>query len=154
MLTRKHTHATEFVIIISQTVFYVVLFLFFKKTLLDNQKLITTRNKIIKKLPLILSIIFTIYAIIFILMLPCLNYIYAEIVFVLTYFIITLILIKSVRQAYQKSVDVVETREDSDVDENETPVDQINLFDTEIADIIPAMKSRKDGFKSTNRLKF
>ena len=144
---RQHTNATEFVIIISQTVFYIVLFLFLKKTLLDNQNLLSSRDNIKKKLPLVLSIIFTIYAIILILMLPCLNYIYAEIVFVLVYLIITSMLFRTFRQAYFRTPTKM-LKEDSDIDDNQNTVAEGYIVET------ASNKSSEDGFKTLNRLKF
>jgi len=91
-MSREHTHATEALIIISQTFFLVFLFLFLKKTLVDNRKMMANRRLMQKNSLQLVSIFFSILVLLFLITIPLWNYKYSEIVAVFVLAIIAAIL--------------------------------------------------------------
>ncbi len=91
-MPREHTHATEALIIISQTFFLVFLFLFLKKTLVDNRKMMANRRLMQKNSLQLVSIFFSILVLLFLITIPLWNYKYSEIVAVFVLAIIAAIL--------------------------------------------------------------
>lgn len=96
----QHSHATEALIVISQTFFLVFLFVFLKKTLIDNRGMMTNRKKVRENAPLLLVIFFAILALLGILLIPLRHYKYAELVMLFTLFAIVAIVTHDLKKVF------------------------------------------------------
>lgn len=83
-MAREHSHATEALMIISQTFFLVFLFIFLKKTLVDNRGMMANRTRMRKNAFQLVAIFFAIIVFLGLLTIPLMNYEYAEIVLIFT----------------------------------------------------------------------
>lgn len=116
-MSREHTHATEALIIISQTFFLVFLFLFLKKTLVDNRKMMANRRLMQKNSLQLLSIYFSILVLLFLITIPLWNYKYFEVVAVFVFLIIAFILGHDIKRIMEgKGVSDPPFRESDDID--------------------------------------
>lgn len=96
----QHSHATEALIVISQTFFLVFLFVFLKKTLIDNRGMMTNRKKVRENAPLLVVIFFAILALLGILLIPLRHYKYAELVMLFTLFAIVAIVTHDLKRVF------------------------------------------------------
>jgi uncharacterized membrane protein YsdA (DUF1294 family) len=90
--TNVHNNSTEFLIVISQTVFFVLLFLMLKSALVDRRGMMYDKNRIVEEKLQLLAIFFAIFVFVGIIMIPLESYEYAHFVIPLTYFIMMSIL--------------------------------------------------------------
>jgi hypothetical protein len=91
--TNNHTNATEFVIILSQSVFFVLLFLLMKKALIDSRGMMYDYNRIQEEKLQLGAIFFAIFVFIALLMVPLESYEFVHFVVPLTYIIIICIIV-------------------------------------------------------------
>jgi hypothetical protein len=75
---------TEILIIVSQTTFFVLLFLMLKRELIDKREMMSTREKLCENLLQILAIYFAIICLVVLIMLPLEGYDYGKIVVLLS----------------------------------------------------------------------
>ena len=78
----KHSKATEALIVVSQTVFFIVLFVFIKSYLLDNFGIMNDEESLKKNALQIGAIYFSIIVFISVIMIPLYHYEYAIIVII------------------------------------------------------------------------
>lgn len=126
-MVREHTHSTEALIIISQTFFLVFLFVFLKKTLVDNRKMMANRRLMRKNALQLVSIFFSIIVLLSLLTIPLWNYKYAEIVMIFVLATIAAILghdIKRIMEGQGVS-DPPEKDGDDDGSDVESPAEEI-----------------------------
>lgn len=96
MSTHVHSYATEALLVISQTCFFVFLFIFLKRTLLDNRGMMSTKNNFKENGPQIGAILFAILVLIALMMIPLQNYEYAEAVVISTVLIMFLVVARDI----------------------------------------------------------
>lgn len=97
-MAKEHSHATEALIIISQTFFLVFLFVFLKKSLVDNRKMMANRRVMRKNALQLAAIFFSIIVLLALLTIPLWNYAYAEIVMLFVLVSIAGILIHDIKR--------------------------------------------------------
>lgn len=83
-----HNNSTEFLIIVSQTVFFVLLFLMLKSGLVDRRGMMYSRQRVKEEMLQLGAIFFAIFVIVGILMIPLESYEYAHFVVPITYIVI------------------------------------------------------------------
>jgi hypothetical protein len=98
MAPREHSHATEGLIVVSQTVFFVFLFIFLKKTLIDNRGMMANKRKMDENSLQLGAIFFAIVVFLGLMMIPLIHYEYAEVVLVLVAVAVGGIIIYDVRR--------------------------------------------------------
>lgn len=158
-MERTHTHATEGLIIISQTFFLVFLFVFLKKTLVDNRKMMANRRLMRKNALQLVSIFFSIIVLLSLLTIPLWNYKYAEIVMIFVLATIAAILghdIKRIMEGQGVSEPPEEKDGDDDGSDVESPAEEIE--EEKIRPTPPParelvrVKRAENGVKKTNSL--
>lgn len=82
-----HNTSTEFLIIISQTVFFVLLFLMLKNGLVDRRGMMYSKQRVKEEMLQLCAIFFAIFVIVGIIMIPLESYEYAHFVIPITYII-------------------------------------------------------------------
>ena len=87
-----HNTSTEVLIIVSQTVFFVLLFLLLKNGLIDRRGMLSSKERIKDEIFQIMAIFFAIFVIIAIFMIPIESYEYAHYIFPVSYLVMILIL--------------------------------------------------------------
>lgn len=90
--TNVHNTSTEILIIMSQTVFFVLLFLLLKNWLIDKRGMLGSKERINEELYQIIAIFFAILVIVGLFMIPIESYEYAHYVVPITYVVIILII--------------------------------------------------------------
>ena len=85
--TSVHNTSTEFLIIISQTVFFVLLFLMLKNGLIDRRGMMYSKQRVKEEMLQLCAIFFAIFVILGIIMIPLNSYEYAHFVIPITYII-------------------------------------------------------------------
>lgn len=88
-----HNTSTEVLIIISQTVFFVLLFLLLKNGLVDRRGMLSSKERINEEMFQIMAIFFAIFVIIALFMIPIESYEYAHFVVPITFSIMLMIVI-------------------------------------------------------------
>lgn len=91
VVVNVHNTSTEVLIIISQTVFFVLLFLLLKNGLVDRRGMLSSKERINDEMFQIMAIFFAIFVIIGLFMIPIESYEYANFVVPITYFIMIII---------------------------------------------------------------
>ena len=86
-----HNTSTEVLIIISQTVFFVLLFLLLKNGLVDRRGMLSSKERINDEMFQIMAIFFAIFVIIGLFMIPIESYEYAHFVVPITYVLMIII---------------------------------------------------------------
>ena len=127
-MAREHTHSTEALIIISQTFFLVFLFVFLKKTLVDNRKMMANRRLMKKNALQLVAIFFSIIVLLGLLTIPLWHYKYAEIVMIFVLAAIAAILghdIKRIMEGQGVSDPPEEEDECDDESDVESPAEEI-----------------------------
>lgn len=87
-----HNTSTEVLIVISQTVFFVLLFLLLKNWLVDKRGMLGSKERINEELLQIIAIFFAIFVMVGLFMIPIESYEYAHYVVPITYCIMVLII--------------------------------------------------------------
>lgn len=98
-----HTHATEFLIILSQTVFFVLLFILLKSALIDRRGMMYDSARIEEEKLQLMAIFFAIFVVIGILMIPLESYEFIHYVVPLTYFTMLSIIAYELYTVYKKN---------------------------------------------------
>lgn len=98
-----HNVSTEILIIISQTVFYTLLFLMLKSALVDKRGMMSGKEQLKENAFQLVAIFFAIYVFIGLLMIPLDSYYYAKWVVICTYSVITCVLIYEINKVYASS---------------------------------------------------
>lgn len=80
-----HNNSTEFLIIVSQTVFFVLLFLILKSALVDRRGMMHSKQRIVEERLQLIAIFFAIFVVVGIIMIPLESYEYAHFVIPITY---------------------------------------------------------------------
>lgn len=80
-----HNNSTEFLIIVSQTVFFVLLFLMLKSALVDRRGMMYNKQRIMEERLQLVAIFFSIFVVVGIVMIPLESYEYAHFVVPITY---------------------------------------------------------------------
>lgn len=91
---------TEILIIVSQTTFFVLLFLMLKRELIDKREMMSTREKLCDNLLQILAIYFAIICLVVLIMIPLEGYDYGKIVVLISFGIIVAISAYNFRIVY------------------------------------------------------
>jgi hypothetical protein len=94
----EHSHATEGLIVVSQTVFFVFLFIFLKKSLIDNRGMMSSRSQLNENSLQLVAIFFAIFVFLGVLMLPLIHYEYAEVVVILTASVVAVLVAHDLRK--------------------------------------------------------
>ena len=102
LIQNNHTHATEFLIIVSQTVFFVLLFLLMKSALIDRRGMMHNYERIQDEKLQLGAIFFAIFVLLGILMIPLESYEFVHYVIPLTYFIVIGLIIWEINVVYKK----------------------------------------------------
>lgn len=89
----EHNTSTEVLIIISQTVFFILLFLLLKNGLVDRRGMLSSKERINEDLFQILAIFLAIFVIIALFMIPIESYEYAHFVVPITFSIMLIIIL-------------------------------------------------------------
>ena len=97
-----HNTSTEFLIVISQTVFFVLLFLMLKSGLVDRRGMMYNKRRIQEEMFQLGAIFFAIFVIIGILMIPLESYEYAHFVIPLTFIILVVIVVLEVYMVFSR----------------------------------------------------
>lgn len=101
IVQNNHTHATEFLIILSQTVFFVLLFTLLKSALIDRRGMMHSYNRIQEEKLQLIAIYFAIFVFIALIMVPLESYENVHYVIPLVYFTITGMVIWEVHSVYK-----------------------------------------------------
>jgi hypothetical protein len=86
-----HNNSTEFLIVISQTVFFVLLFLILKSALVDRRGMMYSKQRILEERLQLVAIFFSIFVLVGIVMIPLESYEYAHFVIPITYVVMVCI---------------------------------------------------------------
>ena len=93
IIQNNHTYATEFLIIMSQTVFFLLIFLILKHGLIDRRGMMHDYNRILEERLQLGAIFFAIIVFIALLMIPLESYEFGHFVIPITYIIIVGVII-------------------------------------------------------------
>lgn len=96
----EHTVATELLIVISQTVFFVFLFLILKYGIVDRQGWMEDKDKVKENIIPLTAVFFAILTIISVIMIPLQYYEYGHVVLITTMISIFLIFLYEFRKLY------------------------------------------------------
>jgi Ca2+/Na+ antiporter len=96
----EHTVATEILIIVSQSIFFVFLFVILKYGIVDRQGWMNDKEKIRENAIPLIAIYFAILTMIGILMIPLQNYEYGHMVLIISSILILLIFLYDFRKVY------------------------------------------------------
>lgn len=110
IIQNNHSYATEFLIIVSQTVFFIMIFLVLKSALIDKRGMMYSYDRIMDEKLQLGAIFFAIFVFLALLMIPMHSYEFVHYVVPLTYLIIFGLLFWEFSVVYQKRHDKLPTR--------------------------------------------
>lgn len=110
IIQNNHSNATEFLIIVSQTVFFVLLFLLMKSALIDRRGMMHSYDRIMEEKLQLGAIFFSIFVFLALLMIPMHSYEFIHFVVPLTYIIVFGIIIWEINIVYKKKDSKLPTR--------------------------------------------
>lgn len=140
-MAREHTHATEALIIISQTFFLVFFFVFLKKSLVDNRKMMANRRVMRKNALQLAAIFFSIIVLLVLLTIPLWNYAYAEIIMLFVLVSIAGILIHDIKHVTKgQGVSEAPEEESDSEDEGTKKIDTTTTTSKTVINQLPIMK--------------
>lgn len=132
VVQNNHTHATEFLIILSQTVFFVLLFLVLKNALVDRRGMMHSYERIQEERLQLVAIFFAIFVFVALVMLPLQSYEFVHYVVPIVYITIVGLIGWEVNGAYKKrgaSLPTVAFRQKSSLPDVGAPTSTAAPFD-------------------------
>lgn len=102
IIQNQHSNATEFVIILSQTVFFVFLFLLMKSALIDRRGMMNSQERIMEEKLQIGAIFFAIFVFLGLLMIPMHSYEFVHYVVPITYIVIIGLIAWEINTVFKK----------------------------------------------------
>lgn len=100
MSANNHNMSTEILIVTSQTVFFVLLFLLLKSWLIDKRGMLNSQEKIREDVLQIIAIFFSIFVVVGLFMIPVESYEYAHYVVPITYTVMIIIVLWEVYMVF------------------------------------------------------
>jgi uncharacterized membrane protein YsdA (DUF1294 family) len=102
IIQNQHSNATEFVIILSQSVFFVFLFLLMKSALIDRRGMMNSQERIMEEKLQIGAIFFAIFVFLGLLMIPMHSYEFVHYVVPITYIVIIGLIAWEINTVFKK----------------------------------------------------
>lgn len=116
VIVNVHNTSTEILLVVSSTVFYLLLFLMLKNGLVDKRGMLSSKERINEDMVQIMAIFFAIFVLIAILMIPIDSYEYAMFVVPITYVIMVSIVAWEIHGVYhtppERVIDVESSSDD------------------------------------------